>query len=504
MDSIVEQQRQAHEDIERLEQAVADLMIQNLARHRTRLAREHKINGLLEEIQARSRLLVALDRDESGLRAREAAALASQGFDEFYARLAAVGDYHRRNPGIEVHPPELDYVKYKNNPEDAEAAAPARGADEAAGPDAEDGAEVRAETFMTEADERWLETGFSGEERLGRYVDLNAQHERYLNTRGARRVPYLEYLAMFSDFGSHPRKAKDAQYAEYVDDLRKYLEGFFARAMPLFDLPATQRQAHADFAEAWSKGLVPGWGPASADGGAGALLCAPCGRQFEKDTTYQAHLRSRKHQKTVERQQAGAGPAGSGQRAEREQEIARAEFLVGRYAQVLAAKVDDTRANVQRRQALTEAERSQELEEDEVEVEAEKEEDRDDQIYNPLNLPMGWDGKPIPFWLYKLHGLSVTFDCEICGNAAYRGRKAYERHFQEARHTTNMRRLGIPNTRQFHGVARISDAMALCDRIQREAKGEQPAADTFEECEDGEGNVFNKKTYLDLKRQGLI
>lgn len=31
--------------------------------------------------------------------------------------------------------------------------------------------------------------------------------------------------------------------------------------------------------------------------------------------------------------------------------------------------------------------------------------DEEQQIYNPLKLPMGWDGKPIPYWLYKLHGL---------------------------------------------------------------------------------------------------
>lgn len=33
-------------------------------------------------------------------------------------------------------------------------------------------------------------------------------------------------------------------------------------------------------------------------------------------------------------------------------------------------------------------------------------EEEDDFIYNPLKLPMGWDGKPIPYWLYKLHGLN--------------------------------------------------------------------------------------------------
>lgn len=36
-------------------------------------------------------------------------------------------------------------------------------------------------------------------------------------------------------------------------------------------------------------------------------------------------------------------------------------------------------------------------------------EDDEQQIYNPLKLPMGWDGKPIPYWLYKLHGLGQVF-----------------------------------------------------------------------------------------------
>ena len=32
--------------------------------------------------------------------------------------------------------------------------------------------------------------------------------------------------------------------------------------------------------------------------------------------------------------------------------------------------------------------------------------EEDEFVYNPLKLPMGWDGKPIPYWLYKLHGLN--------------------------------------------------------------------------------------------------
>ena len=43
----------------------------------------------------------------------------------------------------------------------------------------------------------------------------------------------------------------------------------------------------------------------------------------------------------------------------------------------------------------------------------ESDEDEDEYIYNPLKLPLGWDGKPIPYWLYKLHGLNLEFKCEV-------------------------------------------------------------------------------------------
>ena len=117
------------------------------------------------------------------------------------------------------------------------------------------------------------------------------------------------------------------------------------------------------------------------------------------------------------------------------------------------------------------------LEEEEGEEEVEEEESEDEETvpYNPKNLPLGWDGKvvgrnlrregererrgkdregtkeeeeeeeeekvfilithshthsqPIPYWLYKLHGLNITYSCEICGNATYRGPKAFQRHF---------------------------------------------------------------------------
>jgi len=62
-------------------------------------------------------------------------------------------------------------------------------------------------------------------------------------------------------------------------------------------------------------------------------------------------------------------------------------------------------------------------------LESESEDEEDEIIYNPKNLPLGWDGKPIPYWLYKLHGLNINYKCEICGNQTYRGPKAFQRHF---------------------------------------------------------------------------
>ena len=120
------------------------------------------------------------------------------------------------------------------------------------------------------------------------------------------------------------------------------------------------------------------------------------------------------------------------------------------------------------------------------------------------NYPIGWDGKPIPYWLYKLHGLGVEYRCEICGDHPYYGRKAYERHFQEWRHAHGMRCLGIPNSKSFHDITKINDALLLWEKIKRDTTTSNFRPEAEEEYEDREGNVFNRKTFEDLRRQGLI
>jgi hypothetical protein len=39
-------------------------------------------------------------------------------------------------------------------------------------------------------------------------------------------------------------------------------------------------------------------------------------------------------------------------------------------------------------------------------------------------------------------------------------RKVFERHFQEQRHAFGMKALGLPNTKHFHEITKIEDAIA--------------------------------------------
>ena len=100
---------------------------------------------------------------------------------------------------------------------------------------------------------------------------------------------------------------------------------------------------------------------------------------------------------------------------------------------LLLNTLNDTKSNVERRFSLTAKEREAELLEKPAAVPVQNngdgengdgpaEDEEEERIYNPLKLPLGWDGKPIPYWLYKLHGLGVEYRCEICSDHVYMGR----------------------------------------------------------------------------------
>ncbi|EHA8592329.1 putative Splicing factor SF3a60 [Cocos nucifera] len=67
-----------------------------------------------------------------------------------------------------------------------------------------------------------------------------------------------------------------------------------------------------------------------------------------------------------------------------------------------------------------------------------------------------------------------------------------------------MRCLNIPNTKNFNEITSIQEAKDLWEKIQERQGLIKWRPDLEEEYEDKEGNIYNKKTYTDLQRQGLI
>jgi len=291
----------------------------------------------------------------------------------------------------------------------------------------------------------------------------------------------------------------------YVKELADYLVDFLRRSQPLFELDKSLTDYRLEFEKSWLMGNRNWQGPVittemdvddediSRDRNH-SLYCDVCKRKFAKDTVFEAHKNGKRHKLALQRKQAP--PA-------RPKELLWNETVVHKLAAILGEQIQNTKDNVNKKLARTYNEIMAELDEESEEDESEEEEEEEIRV-GIQNYPVGWDGKPIPYWLYKLHGLGVEYKCEICGNQSYWGRRAFERHFSEWRHAHGMRCLGIPNTRHFFEITKIKDAIDLYKKIQQDEKKREWKPEVEEEFEDNEGNVFNKKTYEDLKRQGLI
>jgi len=279
-----------------------------------------------------------------------------------------------------------------------------------------------------------------------------------LRTAHKDRLSYIAYLEMLRhskvERTLDVREKSLPEYLAYVQSLYNYLVSFFERALPLIDIQAKVKEEEANFASAWDAGQVSGWAesstkpkPAAAVNGSG-IWCPYCTsdesesaeiyaepasgqKHYSKQTVYDAHLSSDKHKKKESLGNARSDPnKAKGPPAPTSSSSSRDKLRIPAQISYLVASLltyppipqllADTRSEVERRMALTAREREAELEEaDDAAPPAaemtpeEDEEEEDGKIYNPLKLPLGWDGKPIPFWLYKLHGLGVDFRCEV-------------------------------------------------------------------------------------------
>jgi splicing factor 3A subunit 3 len=471
-------------------------MLTRLNQNRERLRRSHEIAHFLGRIQNQSRRLLHIYADVDGSRAKEIQAMGTgDSFEEFRKRLAGLKEFHRKYPNEQVENLEKAYKR--------------------PGPD--------QDPFGIN-----MNAMFSGEESFGRFFDLTMLHEEYLNLPGMKKAPrisYVQYLDAFDAFLPPtfplPKSEKMTDpYFKYLGNVSAYLEGFMRKTKPLEDLDKLFASFDEAFELLWENDKVAGWEiEKEAEKEGHSIWCQDCQKEFNNINTYQHHFDSKKHKKNAEARQAGGkangtnGTNGAGISAHRlkERAIAEREFRIRKLAAAMQTERADTKHNVERRQGMTERERQQELEmlynEDAYEAEqnADDSEDDESKLYNPLKLPLAWDGKPIPFWLYKLHGLGVEFKCEICGNYVYMGRRSFDKHFNDTRHTMGLKSLGIvSNLQLFRDITSIDDATRLNNRLMKEKQREDGAQEDVVQMEDANGNVMPEKVYNDLRKQGLL
>ncbi|KAI5739397.1 hypothetical protein M8J77_018831 [Diaphorina citri] len=498
METILEQQRSHHEARERLIDSMVKEMLHKKNGHKETINSDHRLKMMLDQYTESTNRLKELYEDKDGCRKEEIASLSGPNeFSEFYARLKSIKEFHRKHPNEICVPMSVEFDELN-----------------------------RMRENPTEEASNMVE--FSDEEGYGKYLDLHECYEKYINLKGVEKVDYISYLAQFDRLFDIPKERKNAEYRTYLTILLDYLKGYVTRVKPLLDVEKDCKAVLKDFSAQFDAGAFQGWpkeaGSVLTHVGAHLDLSAfssweelaslgldrlksalmalglKCGGTLEERAQ---RLFSTKGKTALDPSLLAKSKPDKGLKSkqqERQKEIAGLEAQIYKLAEQVSEQRSATKDNVQRKQARGEGERG-----DSEESEAGDTSDEDDEVpYNPKNLPLGWDGKPIPYWLYKLHGLNISYTCEICGNFVYKGPKAFQRHFAEWRHAHGMRCLGIPNTAHFANVTQIEDALALWEKLKAQKQEERWQPEQEEEFEDSLGNVVNRKTYEDLKRQGLL
>ena len=381
-----------------------------------------------------------------------------------------------------------------------------------------------------------LKTLFTNEENFGKCLDLHELYHEYINIPNIfnslnyreknndnknkillnenidkiNKFDYLNYLKNIDNFKNIPLKLKKTkEYIIYIKHLTQYLKSFFVKIYPLVNFNEIQDIIDSKFEDDQehlenNKSIELN----EEQNDKKDFFCKICNKSFAKETLMDAHMKSKKHLKKKNLSQNNDSTINNNYHQEKNnieedmiREIKYYEYQIIRYKDILQNIIDNTINQIHKKQTMTreelELDRQNELNIKKIEKEDKK------KIFNPKNIPMDWDGKPLPYWLYKVHGLGIEHKCEICGGASYWGRRAFEHHFQEWRHAYGMKCLRLPNTLQFKNITRIEDALKLHHKLIEDKNKTEFNPDVEEQYEDENGNVFNKKMIMDLKKQGL-
>jgi hypothetical protein len=381
-----------------------------------------------------------------------------------------------------------------------------------------------------------LKTLFTNEENYGKCLDLHELYHEYINIpnifnssinnkklsntnrnqillnenmEDIIKFDYLNYLKNIDNFKNIPLKIKKSEeYIKYIKHLAQYLKSFFVKIYPLVNFNEIQDiidskfeddQEHLD-----NNNKTIELKEEEEEHDKNQLYCQICNKSFAKETLMDAHMKSKKHLKKLNASKNNNNNILQEKNKSDEdiiREIKYNEYQIIRYKDILQNIIDNTINQIHKKQTMT----REELELDRQNELNLKKTDKEDKkkIFNPKNIPLDWDGKPLPYWLYKVHGLGIEHKCEICGGASYWGRRAFEHHFQEWRHAYGMKCLRLPNTLQFKNITKIEDALKLHHKLIEDKNKTEFNPDVEEQYEDENGNVFNKKMIMDLKKQGL-
>jgi splicing factor 3A subunit 3 len=553
--TILEMIRSKNEEIEHLEKALVKAIAFKENNSKERVTAEYIIKRFIEDIQKRSADLLDIYSDKDGLRKEEIDILAgnknylesnlnllnnqnlkstqSKAPDvwyNFYQKLREIKIMNKRNLNTNEVNENTNYEKL----------------------------------FNTALDELNSKSIFTSEENKGRCVDMNNLYLKYLNFKKLREpnfLPINDYLSFLSEFDKFyliPLYVKKTnKYKEYISSIYDYLQDYFRKTNPLLDYSEIEVKIQDEFEKEWKEGTLFGWEKViksfkkdidnllnndsfdenhkNANGNTNnnnntsdelthnqnslgvidPLYCLACKKKFANISVFEHHKNGKTHLKNLEKLNKESDDNNKTDNILfnelefdiKEEEtckgIAMVEYFILRFKDLLSNTIENTKNMIRKKQSMTYDEMEADIVDDkEIDLDIVDEEDKP--VYNPKNVPIGWDGKPIPYWLYKLHGLGMEFKCEICGGASYWGRKAFERHFQEWRHSYGMKCLKIPNTIHFREVTGIEDALRLHQSLIEKSKKKEFKPEVEEEFEDSEGNVLNKKMYLDLQRQGLL
>jgi splicing factor 3A subunit 3 len=219
MDSVIEVQRQTHEELEHFERALYESLAKPVQLHQQKVQAEHRASQILDRIAARVTTLNNLYQNND-TRKQEIVAISgsskTEDLSEFYSRLGKIQEHHAKYPDGIIDGFELELLALTEDPI------------------AEDGDEGYTEddrTFKTPSTFisgliQALAIGnlFSGEESYGKYLDLYANHTAYNNLRHVpKRVAYLQYLDVLIDAQNGAVHSELPRECKITKDYERYV-----------------------------------------------------------------------------------------------------------------------------------------------------------------------------------------------------------------------------------------------------------------------------------------